>query len=296
MVDLREQKRGKKTYYYLEHSLRVQDKVQKRKLYLGENLPGDLEVYKKRFLHTIYAERWFDELDKIQKAYRKERKSMPFSALEKEIEAFVVKFTYDTQRIEGSTLTLRETADLLQKGMSPAKPIQDIKEAEAHKKVFYLMLDWKKELTYSVVLFWHKQLLSDTKPDIAGKIRRHQVAIAASKFMPPSPVEVDIMLKEFFSQYNKEKKQLHPVELAALVHLRFVTIHPFSDGNGRISRLMMNFVLQKFDYPMLNIQYMNRNSYYNALERAQVKKEEHIFIQWFYKQYIKEQKKRFKIA
>ena len=82
--------------------------------------------------------------------------------------------------------------------------------------------------------------------------------------------------------------KIHPVELAALAHLKFVTIHPFADGNGRISRLIMNFILNQKGYPMFDIPYEARNSYYNALERSQVKKEDRIFLQWLVKKYIKE--------
>jgi Fic family protein len=137
-------------------------------------------------------------------------------------------------------------------------------------------------------LYWHKKLFESTKSDIAGKVRQHQVAIAGSKFMPPFPAEIYPLLREFFRWYNKNKNKLHPVELAALVHFNFVTIHPFTDGNGRISRLMMNFVLRKHEFPLLNIQYENRTSYYNALERAQIKKQDNIFVQWFFRRYIKE--------
>lgn len=76
-----------------------------------------------------------------------------------------------------------------------------------------------------------------------------------------------------------------------LVHLKFVTIHPFSDGNGRISRIMMNFVLNRKGYPMMNIQYAGRGSYYNALERSQTKRADGIFLQWFLKRYIKDHKR-----
>ncbi|MBU4493217.1 MAG: Fic family protein, partial [Nanoarchaeota archaeon] len=78
---------------------------------------------------------------------------------------------------------------------------------------------------------------------------------------------------------------------AALVHLKFVTIHPFSDGNGRISRLIMNFVLNRHGYPLLNISYEKRTGYYNALERAQIKKQDNIFVQWFFRRYVKEYKR-----
>ena len=81
---------------------------------------------------------------------------------------------------------------------------------------------------------------------------------------------------------------MQPVERAALAHLRLVTIHPFADGNGRISRLLMNVVLERGGYPLLNILYEDRASYCTALERAQVKGEERIFIDWFIKRYVKE--------
>ncbi|MDP1729129.1 MAG: Fic family protein, partial [archaeon] len=126
----------------------------------------------------------------------------------------------------------------------------------------------------------------------AGKIREHGVQISLSKFIPPTPVELQTLLKEFFDWYNQNKNKISPVELAALVHLKFVTIHPFSDGNGRISRLMMNFVLNKFGFPMLDIPYTKRSGYYNSLERSQVKNDEHIFVQWFFKKFI-ESNKRF---
>jgi len=106
--------------------------------------------------------------------------------------------------------------------------------------------------------------------------------------VPPLAVEVEPMLSDFFKWYEKSRVKLHPAELAALVHLKFVTIHPFADGNGRISRLLMNFVLNKHGFPMLNIHYANRNSYYNALERAQVKENDSIFLNWFFKRYKKE--------
>ena len=154
------------------------------------------------------------------------------------------------------------------------------------------MLKHEKDLSLQIVLYWHKKLFEETKGDLAGKIREHGVQISLSKFIPPTPVELQTLLKEFFDWYNQNKNKIFPVELAALVHLKFVTIHPFSDGNGRISRLMMNFVLNKFGFPMLDIPYTKRSGYYNSLERSQVKNDEHIFVQWFFKKFI-ESNKRF---
>ncbi|KAF5431029.1 Fic family protein, partial [Candidatus Methanophagaceae archaeon] len=280
---------GRQTYYYLEHTFRYNGKIQKKERYLGKKVPENIDELKKDFFVEIYKEKWYPLFDRIKELYSTERRLMPKTAKEKEIQDFAIRFTYDTNRIEGSKLTLRDTADLLEKGLTPkAKPLDDVKEAEAHEKVFYDMLTSKKDLSLQIVLYWHKFLFENTKSDIAGIIRQHQVAIAGSKFMPPFPAEIYPLLSEFFKWYNKNKDKIHPVELAALVHIKFVTIHPFTDGNGRLSRLMMNFVLHKYEFPLLNIHYVIRTGYYNALERAQIKKQDNVFVQWLFRRYVKE--------
>lgn len=292
MVAIRKKVIGNETYYYLEHSIRKGGKIFKKEMYIGKALPKDIQQVKAGFQHQIYRERWFSAFDVIKKNFSKERGSLPKTAEEKRIDNFSINFTYDSQRIEGSKLTLRETADLLEGGITPrGKPIRDVREAEAHQKTFYEMMGYEKDLALQTALLWHKRLFEATKPDIAGKIRQHQVLIAGSRFIPPLPVEIYPLLRQFFGWYEKNKRNLHPVELAALVHLKFVTIHPFSDGNGRLSRLMMNFVLRKYGFPMLNISYRDRRSYYNALERAQVKGQNSVFLQWFFRRYLKEQKR-----
>lgn len=291
MVEVKEVKKGKKTYFYLVHSFREGNKVTKKQLYLGDSLPKNLEDEKKKFMRAFYQEKYLQAIDKIKKNFNQEYKKLPPSAKEKAQETFAIKFTYNTQRIEGSTLTLKETANLLEHGITPtSKPIRDVKEAETHREVFLEMMAYSGELNLQKTLEWHKKLLGQTKSDIAGKIRSHDVAIAMSKFKPPLYIELDFLLKEFFDWYRKGKKTIHPVELAALVHLKFVTIHPFSDGNGRISRLLMNFVLKKEGFPLLDIPYEKRTGYYNALERSQIKKEDSIFVQWFFRRYLQEYK------
>lgn len=158
------------------------------------------------------------------------------------------------------------------------------------------MLEIKRDLSLALVQEWHYMLFKDSKPDIASIIRKKQVYISASKYIPPSPVEVFPMLMDFFRWYNRNKNgRIHPVELAALVQLKFVTIHPFHDGNGRISRLMMNFVLERKGYPMFNIPYEGRSSYYSALERSQLSKIESIFMNWITRNYVKQHRRYLKI-
>ena len=216
---------------------------------------------------------------------------MSLSAKEKYLNYFMIKFTYDTNRIEGSTITLKETVKILEQGITPKnKSIEDIKETEAHKEVFEDMVNYEKDISLQVILKWHKLMLDRTKPDIAGKIRTSQIKVAGSKTNFPFPAELETLLREFIGWYNQNKKKIHPVELASLVQFRFVSIHPFVDGNGRISRILMNFILNKHKYPMLNIKYSDRDSYYNTLERAQVKKQEKIFVLHIFRRYLKEYK------
>ncbi|MBU1604892.1 MAG: Fic family protein, partial [Nanoarchaeota archaeon] len=243
------------------------------------------------FIEKINQKVWFDDLNKIKKNFFEEFKSFPKSAKKKYVENFLIKFTYNTQRIEGSTLTLKETARLLEDGITPRnKPFKDVKETEAHKLVFESMFEEKEDLSLKLVLNWHKKLFETVDLEIAGNIRNNPVAIAGSKYEPPQAVELDYLLRKFFQWYNNNKEEKHPVELAALVHLKFVTIHPFTDGNGRISRLLMNFILNRNGFPMLNIEYSNRTAYYNALERSQTKEQDRIFVQYLIKRYLKEYK------
>ena len=225
MVAIRKKSAGKQTYYYLEHSFRENGRVEKKEKYLGKILPQNIDELKQRFISEIYRDKWFGLFETIKEEYSAQEKRTPPSAKEKEIDNFAIKFTYDTNRIEGSTLTFRETSLLLGKGLTPnAKPMRDVKEAEAHRKVFLELFNFKKELSLDIILYFHKKLFDDTKKDIAGKIRQHQVTIAGSKFTPPFPAEIYPLLMDFFKWYSKNKDKMHPVELAAHVPLKLVMI------------------------------------------------------------------------
>jgi Fic family protein len=276
-------------YYYLEHTIRVGGKVTRKSKYLGKAVPDDIKKLEKDFLLELKRERWFEDFDSIRRNYAAETRATPPSSREKLLREFSVRFTYDTQRIEGSTLSLRQTSQLLEEGATPGgKPVADVKEAEAHQRVFLGMQGEKRDLSLRLVLDWHWEMFKHTKPDVAGQVRRHGVRIAGSRFIPPTPVELQPMLDDFFAWYRRSERSLHPVELAALAHLKFVTIHPFADGNGRMSRLMMNFVLRRAAYPMFNIEARDRTAYYNALERSQLKADDEVFARWLFRRYRKE--------
>ena len=287
MVNVVKRRKGNQDYYYLYHDSKKGTRKQ-HEVYLGKVIPEDIEERKKEFALEIEREEWLPALEKIHKNYKKEQNKIPPSIQEKNLKAFSVKFTYNTQRIEGSTLTLKDTILLLEDGLTPSnRPSKDIKETEIHQKLFLEVIKQKEDLSLNVVKKWHKRLFAQTKPDIAGLLRDYDVGIGGSKFMPPSHTSVHLLVSGFFKWYNTNKNKLNPVELASLAHLKFVTIHPFGDGNGRTTRLMMNHVLNKFDYPLLDIDYNDRRSYYNALEKSQTRDDELPFLKWFMKRYLK---------
>jgi Fic family protein len=295
MVTLKRRTTKGKQAYYLSHTYRQNGKVKYKETYIGQKIPSNIATIKNEFIQGVYKEKWFGSFDKIKKAYSIEQKEIPDSVKEKNLEAFAVRFTYDTNRIEGSTLTLRETGALLLEGISPKdRPIRDVKEAEAHRKIFYSMLTHKGDMSLGLVLGWNRELLGETKPDIAGKIRTYEVYISNSTFKPPGALEVQTYILEFFRWYAREESKMNPIELAALAHLKFETIHPFGDGNGRVGRLIMNFILHRNGYPMFIIKYQDRRGYYRALERSQTKRDEGIFVQWFFKKYVKDNQRYIK--
>lgn len=291
MVSIIKRKKGNNNYYYLKHTTR---KRQKEK-YLGITIPKNIEDIKREFLLNFYREEWLPQLEEIFNYNKKSQKQIPKSILKKLLESFSVNFTYHTQRIEGSALTLRETSNILVDGITPSqKPQSDMIEAKQHQKIFFEMLEHKKKISLDTILYWHEKLFEQTDTNIAGQIRRYPIEVRGSKFEFPFWDEVLGLLKEFFMWYNKNKDKIHPVELTALVHFKFVSIHPFGDGNGRISRLLMNCVLDEKKYPMVIIEYKDRLTYYYVLEKSQLENNPFYFVRWFVKMYIKKNQKLIK--
>ena len=287
MASLIKRKRGMKSYYYLYHDSR-KGKRKQRERYLGSICPDNVDEQKDDFEREIYLEDYGSLLKLVHQNYKKEKEKLSKKDLQKKNKQFSMRYNYDTQKIEGSKLTYKETVNLLEYGISPkGKQMYDIKETEAHDKIFDDMMQYDGDLNKDLVLAWHKELLKDTEPKKAGKIRTTNVDIRKGEYTPPPGYLVRKMIDGFFIWYEENKNKIHPVMLSALVHQRFVTIHPFRDGNGRISRLLMNFILKKHCYPLFNIENGSRNSYFKALEKSQVNKKENQFVKWIVDNYLK---------
>lgn len=290
-MKLEKKQTGKESalYYYLQHSVRINGKIKKFERYVGKNIPDDIEEIENDFYKEIRMEKYGQKLNQLHSKHLTREKEVPKSALEKEKNTFNVEFTFNTQKIEGSTLSLRETSLLLENNTTPSnKPIEDVLEARNHNILLQKLMAKQQVITFESILQWHKELFSQTKEDIAGHIRTHGVKISGSSFIPPSPVELHPLLDEFFTWLGEKSNKIHVVELAGLAHLKLVTIHPFADGNGRICRLLMNIILYQHKFPMLDIKYQNRLQYYKVLEKSQVSEKDHYFLNWFLSYYCKQ--------
>ena len=287
MVNVVKEKKGNTYFYYLRHHSGSAEK----KRYLGKTIPKNIEQIKSDFLVEFYQDQWNPKIQEIFKRYHRVSKGTSQSTRLKNFESFGIAFTYNTQRIEGSSLSRSDTTDLIVFGLSPAKKQQaDVIETKRHYDLFIKLVTSKKiKITKEVVLLWHKEIFGQTKIGEAGNIRQHRVGVITSdKVSFASPPEIPKKLEEFFSWIDKYDKKVSPVEFACLAHYRFVSIHPFSDGNGRISRLIMNYILYKYDYPLLLIKNEDKKAYFKALERSQLARDDIYFRKWFMKYYTRQ--------
>jgi Fic family protein/DNA-binding XRE family transcriptional regulator len=190
-------------------------------------------------------------------------------------QALELEYTFESNRIEGNTLTLRETDLVINEGLTiSGKSMREHLEAINHvEAIGYIKQLMERNFPFNEreLLSVHNLILRGIIPEDAGRYRRVQVMIKGSSHMPPQPFIVPKEMEDYFIWYSENKGKLHPVILAAEMHERLVTIHPFLDGNGRTSRLVMNLILLQNGYVIANIKgdYDSRMSYYQALETAQ---------------------------
>lgn len=190
-------------------------------------------------------------------------------------EALSIEYTFESNRIEGNTLTLHETAMVVNQGLTVSgKSMQEHLEAINHNdaiQYMYHLVERNTVLNERELLTLHNLVLRGIRPDEAGKYRNVQVMIQGSAHMPPPPYMVKKAMEDYFIWYEHNRNHLHPVVLAAEMHERLVTIHPFIDGNGRTSRLIMNVILLQHGFVIANMKGDNssRSIYYSALETVQ---------------------------
>lgn len=187
-------------------------------------------------------------------------------------EQFLLEWTYNTNAIEGNTLTLQETELVLQNGITIGnKTVNEHFEVMNHKAgidFIYNAIKKKTKLSKTFILNLHELILTNIDDENAGVFRRTGVRILGSKHIPPNPFKIHSLIEEMVSWYYTNYNKLSVPELAAWIHFKFVHIHPFIDGNGRTARLLMNLVLISHGYPPAVILYLDRKKYYRVLREA----------------------------
>jgi len=180
-----------------------------------------------------------------------------------------VEFAYNSNAIEGNTLTLRETQLVIREGITVSgKSLSEHLEARHHPRAIeYVESLAKSELTEAAVLGIHR-LVFDGVLENAGHYRNSQVYIEGSDHVPPPAFEVPVRVAQLLDWLTRNPNELRPIELAAIFHHRLVSVHPFDDGNGRVVRLLMNLVLTRHGYPLTVVKKVDRRRYYDTLRKA----------------------------
>jgi len=208
------------------------------------------------------------ELDKFR--------PLPPGIVQKLREQFTIEWTYNSNAIEGNTLSLQETELVLNRGLTIGnKSLKEHFEAINHKEGIELVekfVEKKKELDEQFILDLHKIILKNIDDTGAGVYRVTNVRILGAVHIPPNPLKIPSLIKSFLNWYYENKHTMPVPELAAYAHYKFVCIHPFIDGNGRTSRLLMNLILMQNGYPPAVILNIDRKKYYRVLKQADLDK------------------------
>ncbi|MFC4766690.1 Fic family protein [Effusibacillus consociatus] len=226
----------------------------------------------------------FKKVDELKQKLDSKR-PLPEAAVRNLREVFRVDWTYNSNAIEGNTLTLLETKLVLEEGLTiGGKSLREHFEVLNHgEAITYIeeLVSTQTPLSEKVIKDVHHLILKNIDDENAGMYRKINVAISGSQHQPPHFLKVPDEMGGLMRWYQSEVKKLHPVELAALLHFKFVYIHPFVDGNGRTARLLMNMILMSYGYPpaILKADTEKRIAYYDSLEKASVQGEVEPFIQ-----------------
>src|SRR3990170_5873866 len=193
-------------YFYLQHSFRKDGKVVTKELYLGKKVPDNIEEIKAKIMLEA-REALSEKLEKIKIHFQKEWKKYPQSARERELQEIAIAFTYNTNAIEGSTITFEEARLILEDKVAPSKPLNDIKETESHANAFLDMLKTKEKISEKILLKWHENIFKETKPDIAGRFRNYLVRVGP--YVAPDWRDLEKLVKQLITFVNESK--LNPV-------------------------------------------------------------------------------------
>lgn len=290
---IEKKKIGDNYYNYLKISVRFKDKVRTKTIaYLGKGLIDENKAKRifAKFKKTanevkqntleelqletldinkeLLSKQQLNKLEQIKNSFNKKLEILDKETLGDMYNDFIALFVFNTNAIEGNTLTLRDTDLLLNKGITPSgKSLREINDHLNAKEAFEYILDKKPKINHDTAIRLHSILMKNLDKRI-GYYRIHNVRVFGSTF-ETSPAEfVKIDANILFKWFRKENKRLNPLILAAAFHHKFEKIHPFYDGNGRTGRMLLNLILITNKMPPLIVPDAQRKRYYNALSEA----------------------------
>lgn len=199
---------------------------------------------------------------------------LPVSAVQKLRQQFEIEMTYNSNAIEGNSLTLKETYLVINEGLTiKGKPLKDHLEAKNHQEALeylYDLIEKDKKNTFSenLIRSLNQIVQQNIDKDWAGRYRNSGVIIGGADHKPPEALEISRLMRNLIDWVGDNEKKMHPVELAAILHHKLVYIHPFFDGNGRTSRLVMNIILMQSGFPLVIVLKNDRKRYYQTLSSA----------------------------
>lgn len=287
-------------YYRLVHNIRINGKVTHKTKYLGKDIPSKekLKKIEKEFLREItkkgtkyFSQTELEQIELKKEKYAKELKKLSNIERKKKLDEFMIRYTYDSSKLSGVDITLRQTFLILKEGIIPKefKNLRIAKEIENHEQGFMMITEYKGVFDLKFIKKLHKALMRGVNDEIAGKTRselKRDVKIAGTPYVPPKWNELEKEIKNLFSWYKDNGRKLHPLELASLIHLKLISMQMFIDGNSRLSRLLMNWVLWKKSYPLIDIPVEDLENYYDALDYYQIEKDEGFFVKYILKKYL----------
>src|SRR3989344_7317918 len=288
---------GKVKKYYLIHSYRERAKVRRISRYLGSNLSEKklLELKARAEQHILEEIKEksileFELTKKEIKAYKKYENHIEVKHLQTaDWKQFTEDFTYNTNAIEGSTVALSEVKELLE-GKEQPRDVEEIETLNVAQAVEFIR-NTKENITVDLIKHLHLICFKRTK-HFAGKLRDVNVVIRDGQgniVHQGAPIEmVRGLLEELCGWYEKHRKKYPPLLLAAVVHNQFEKIHPFQDGNGRVGRLLLNYVLLQHKYPPINILLRDRGKYYTCLQEYDRKNDIKSTLKFLISQYKKQ--------
>ena len=302
-----------KEYNYLKVSVRVGNKVKTGTVaYLGKSpmskkdisekiksIPKRLiEKTKNRLKQEVDVDKLFltkneiNVLSKIKKEYHKKLKNPDKKLVEDMFKDFKTYYIYNTNAIEGNTLSLADTNLLLNENKSPeGKDLREIYDHINEKETFDYLLANKPKINKEAIIDIHKRLLKKIDKR-TGNFRKHNVRVFGASFKTTDAKHVETDMNLLVKWYNKHKRKINPLILAAIFHEKFERIHPFYDGNGRTGRMLLNLILIQYDFPLLIIKNKTRKEYYAVLDKGhkadldQIDKNYEQIIRFCYKQLL----------